>query len=116
MYENDIGVFKDEGVKERNFMEIQKEVVEILEERNLKYGDTNLLDMGLLGLIVRLNDKLQRIKQIPLSRIKGEKEMINRIEDTEKEVLKDQLIDIQGYQINVLRLIDRLTVFGEMVK
>lgn len=43
------------------FKEITDEILKVLEDRNKRYGDNNLLSYGLLGLIIRISDKLSRI-------------------------------------------------------
>lgn len=93
------------------FKEITDEILKVLEDRNERYGDNNLLSYGLLGLIIRISDKLSRI--------------INQISDdsllTDEEkysIIEDQLVDISGYSINGLRLMkeNRIDFLGTILK
>lgn len=105
----------------KHFEDIQDQIISILTIKNKFYGDTNLLDYGIFGVLVRINDKLGRIKNILNEHLKkyyleGNKEINNVNSSTmeEYEIIKDQLIDIQGYAINVLRLMEtgKMTYFG----
>lgn len=93
------------------FKEITDEILKVLEDRNERYGDNNLLSYGLLGLIIRISDKLSRI--------------INQISDdsllTDEEkysIIEDQLVDISGYSINGLRLMkeNKIDFLGTILK
>lgn len=92
------------------FKEITDEILTVLEERNKRYGDNNLLSYGLMGLVIRISDKISRI--------------INQISDdslTDEEknsIIQDQLIDISGYSINGLRLMkeNRIDFLGSVLK
>ncbi len=93
------------------FKEITDEILKVLEDRNKRYGDNNLLSYGLLGLIIRISDKLSRI--------------INQISDdsllTDEEkysIIEDQLVDISGYSINGLRLMkeNKIDFLGTILK
>jgi hypothetical protein len=76
--------------------EAVQQIYTVLEERNKSYGDENLKDYGVLGLLIRMSDKLARIRNALT------------LEDKEraKEVIKDALVDIAGYAINGLRIVD----------
>ena len=82
------------------------EIGEMLEKKNALYGDENLLEYGLLGVLIRLRDKLARLENI----------LFSDVEDS--ETLEDILKDIAGYPINALRLYrdGRLTKFGRLEK
>lgn len=86
-----------------------EKVVKVLEERNAKYGDKNLLTYGILGLVVRMNDKIARITTAISE---------NSSSNNTKEIIKDALIDIAGYAINGLRLLENgeIDFYGEAFK
>ena len=44
--------------------QIIDQITDILEKRNEKYGDLNLMESGLLGIIIRIKDKIARIKKL----------------------------------------------------
>jgi len=76
---------------------VANQVVELLKDRNAKYGDENLMDFGVLGLVIRINDKLGRIKTA----------LSNRDPGTDAyAIIEDALKDIAGYAINGLRLME----------
>ena len=66
--------------------EIHKEALELFKRKNQDYGDA-LADFGLIGILVRLNDKLKRAISITE----------NSISLVEDEKIKDTLIDIHNY-------------------
>ena len=63
---------------------------ELLEKKNRDYGSNNLLTFGDLGILVRLSDKLERLKNYVL------RDQTFEIDD---ENLEDTLYDIAGYAI-----------------
>ncbi len=66
--------------------EIHKEALELFKKKNKDYGDA-FADFGLLGILVRLNDKIKRAITITE----------NSISLVEDEKIKDTLIDIHNY-------------------
>ena len=66
--------------------EIHKEALELFKRKNKDYGDA-FADFGLIGILVRLNDKLKRAISITE----------NSISLVEDEKIKDTLIDIHNY-------------------
>ena len=66
--------------------EIHKEALELFKRKNQDYGDA-FADFGLIGILVRLNDKLKRAISIT-------EKSISLVED---EKIKDTLIDIHNY-------------------
>jgi len=75
--------------------DIQSEVGELLSKKNNDYGDDNLLGDGLYGIAIRLGDKINRIKNL----CKKDKPEVD-------ESIRDTLIDICGYSLNAIRLLD----------
>lgn len=80
--------------------EITNEILSILNEKHKKYGSKNLEEYGLLGIIIRMNDKIQRL----------ENQLILEDYDKQKQIIKDQLIDLQGYSINGLRILNETDI------
>jgi hypothetical protein len=70
----------------RQLEEIHKEALELFKRKNQDYGDA-FADFGLIGILVRLNDKLKRAISITE----------NSISLVEDEKIKDTLIDIHNY-------------------
>lgn len=75
-----------------NFEEILNEVVnnveKLLLKKNNDYGSKNLLTFGNLGILVRMSDKLERLKNYVL----GGAELTT-------DTLEDTLQDIAGYAV-----------------
>lgn len=72
--------------------EVIEKVSTLLQQKNKDYGDDNLKEYGILGLMIRISDKLARIKVA--------------LNTGNKKVIEDALIDIAGYSINGIRLLD----------
>ena len=78
---------------EKEIEEVAREVVDLLIDKNFQYGDRNLLRYGVVGIFIRLHDKLARIEQqIPKA-------------DPDLMVVEESLKDIAGYALNALRLL-----------
>ena len=76
-------------------IKIQYEALELFKRKNADYGDA-FVKYGLVGVLIRMEDKLQRLVSITN---KG----INLVSD---EGLKDTLIDLHNYSAMALMLID----------
>ena len=76
-------------------IKIQTEALELFKRKNADYGDA-FAKYGLVGVLIRMEDKLQRLVSITN---KG----INLVSD---EGLKDTLIDLHNYSAMALMLID----------
>ena len=77
--------------------EIHKEALELFKRKNQDYGDA-FADFGLIGILVRLNDKLKRAISITE----------NSISLVEDEKIKDTLIDIHNYAAMGLMLAENM--------
>lgn len=77
--------------------EIHKEALELFKKKNKDYGDA-FADFGLLGILVRLNDKIKRAITITE----------NSISLVEDEKIKDTLIDIHNYAAMGLMLAENM--------
>ena len=73
--------------------DISREIVNMVVKKNEDYGDSNLVEDGLLGISIRMKDKCNRLKNLSMS-------------DAEvDETVEDTLLDLAGYSINALRLL-----------
>ena len=77
--------------------EIHKEALELFKKKNKDYGDA-FADFGLLGILVRLNDKIKRAITITE----------NSISLVEDEKIQDTLIDIHNYAAMGLMLAENM--------
>jgi len=81
------------GVKTPMGKEIAKvslECIKLFDEKQLDYGSTNIGASGEIGVAVRLQDKVSRMRHILLKALKGETSVIN-------EPLADTYQDVANY-------------------
>ena len=75
-------------------IKIQKEALELFTKKNIDYGDA-FAKYGVIGVLMRIEDKLQRSLSI--------KNGVNLIND---EGIRDTLIDLHNYSAIDLMLLD----------
>ena len=80
-------------VKQMN--QIQKEALELFTKKNIDYGDA-FAKYGFIGLLIRIEDKIQRSLSITNNGI-------NLIND---ESIRDTLIDLHNYAAMAIMLLD----------
>ena len=92
------------------FERILNKANEILNKRNKQYGDNNLLKFGLYGIMLRMDDKFERILNV----INNNDNQLYYDDTNINPYLEDALYDIIGYATNALRLLNerKLTKFG----
>ena len=74
---------------------IQQEALELFTRKNIDYGDA-FAKFGVIGVLMRIEDKLQRAMSIT-------KNGVNLISD---EGIRDTLIDLHNYSAMALMLLD----------
>ena len=74
---------------------IQAEALELFAKKNADYGDA-FAKYGIIGVLMRIEDKLQRIVSIT-------KNGVNLVND---EGIKDTLLDLHNYAAMALMLLD----------
>lgn len=74
---------------------IQSEALELVAKKNVDYGDA-FAKYGVIGVLMRMEDKLQRSMSIT-------KNGVNLIKD---EGIRDTLIDLHNYSAMALMLLD----------
>ena len=74
---------------------IQEQALELFKKKNADYGDS-FAKYGVIGVIMRMQDKIQRYISIT-------KNGINLVDD---EGVKDTLIDLHNYSAMALMLLD----------
>jgi len=87
------------------FKNIQNEGFELFKLKNLDYGSA-YNDYGVIGILVRMNDKIRRLQNITNNQII----LIHDVENlnVKSETLRDTLIDLQNYSTMALMLIDEI--------
>ena len=74
---------------------IQNEALELFTKKNIDYGDA-FSKYGVIGVLMRIEDKLQRSMSITKNRV-------NLIND---EGIRDTLIDLHNYSAMAIMLLD----------
>ena len=74
---------------------IQAEALELFKKKNIDYGDA-FAKYGVIGVLMRIEDKLQRCMSIT-------KNGVNLIKD---EGIRDTLIDLHNYSAMAIMLLD----------
>lgn len=74
---------------------VQEEALELFTRKNADYGDA-FASYGPIGVIMRMNDKIQRLMSITTAGI----QMVN------SESLRDTLVDLHNYAAMAVMLID----------
>ncbi len=86
----------------RDYKTLLKEAYDLGVRKNHDYGTNNILRYGVVGVIVRMNDKLARVKNLYVFEAKKEapKVLDEKIEDT--------LLDIVNYSTYALMLLNNV--------
>ena len=78
---------------------IQKTALDLFEKKNADYGDA-FASFGIIGVLMRIEDKIQRALNITTTQI-------NLIED---ENIKDTLLDLHNYAAMALILLEEKSI------
>ena len=78
-----------------SWQEVADEVVALLKTKQKDYGPNNILSTGHIGLAVRLNDKAARLLNL-----------IQQERDPKNESVRDTYLDMAGYGIIGVLLLD----------
>jgi hypothetical protein len=91
-------MFQTKNLYDKRILQMQKiheEALELFKKKNSDYGDS-FAEYGVVGVLVRLGDKMKRVQNIST---KG-------IELVDTESLRDTLIDLHNYAAMALMLLD----------
>ena len=88
------------------FEDIFREALDLLIERQRKYGPDNIANQGLYGIITRIaDDKIARVRTAMNGRVVYVKVVIDPISDREAaDTFEDALLDIANYSLIALAL------------
>lgn len=84
------------GTTTMHYVRLQSEARDLFERKNADYGDCFRED-GMLGVMIRLKDKLNRV--INIARKEGEHNVAD-------EAVRDSLIDMANYAVMAVMLLD----------
>ena len=79
----------------QQFQKIQKEGLDLFTKKNIDYGDSFIM-YGMIGVLIRLQDKINRLVNISNTQISVVK----------NESLRDTLLDLHNYSALALLLFD----------
>jgi hypothetical protein len=77
------------------YKRVQEEARELFTRKNKDYGDA-FADNGVIGVLVRMGDKIRRLQSITK----------NKISLVDDESLRDTLIDLHNYSAMAIMLLD----------
>ena len=83
------------AIRDEQMKKVQKEGLELFEKKNKDYGDA-FAKYGTVGVLIRMEDKLQRSISISNSGIN----LVN------SESMRDTLLDLHNYAAMALMLMD----------
>jgi hypothetical protein len=87
------------------FRELFSESFRLLVERQAKYGNLNIQQLGLHGVMSRIaNDKLSRVMKSLNGRIVGGQVILDPIDEYRDEAFEDALMDIANYALIAISL------------
>jgi hypothetical protein len=90
---------------EQAFQEIYDEAFKLLCDKQARYGNSNIEQLGLHGVISRIaHDKIARAKKFLNGRIVGGQVFLNEMDDDQEESLEDTLLDIANYALIAVAL------------
>lgn len=90
---------------EETFEEIYDEAFQLLCQKQARYGDSNIEQLGLHGVISRIaHDKVARAKKFMNGTIVGGQVRLTPMDDDEEESLEDTLLDIANYALIAIAL------------
>lgn len=90
---------------EQNLHDLHCKEMAIMSERRLKYGKGNIQKHGLIGVLVRMDDKMARLENQFFDKDGNPKQNVYGV-DFSDESLRDTLMDIANYSNIALMLLD----------
>lgn len=99
-------IYKDDDQTfEKVFAEIYNEAYKLLCDKQARYGDSNIEQLGLHGVISRIgNDKIARAKKFMNGKIVNGQVILDPIPVDQDESLTDTLMDIANYALIAVAL------------
>lgn len=103
---SDHPIYKDDGETfEKVFANIYNEAYALLCDKQARYGDSNIEQLGLHGVISRIgNDKIARAKKFLNRKIVNGQVVLDPIPYDQDESLTDTLLDIANYALIAVAL------------
>lgn len=87
------------------FREIYDEAFKLLCDKQARYGNSNIEQLGLHGVVSRIaHDKVARAKKFLNGKIVGGQVILDQMDDDTEESLEDTLLDIANYALIAIAL------------
>lgn len=93
-----------------NYAFLMNDMAALLIKKQKDYGPLNILEFGQVGLIVRMFDKVARLKNL-ISKSKSTSDLLSS-NSVANESIIDTLMDLIGYSTIGLMLLERDDVYG----
>jgi hypothetical protein len=94
-----------EGSFEAEFQKIYSEAFSLLVSKQHRYGNTNIDQLGLHGVISRMSfDKISRALKFMNGKVVNGKVQLDRMDEGTEESLEDTLLDIANYALIAVAL------------
>jgi hypothetical protein len=94
-----------EGTFEAEFQKIYSEAFSLLVAKQRRYGNSNIEQLGLHGVIGRISfDKVSRALKFMNGRVVNGKVELDRMDEGTEESLEDTLLDIANYALIAVAL------------
>lgn len=99
-------IYKDDDQTfEKVFGKIYNEAYDLLCEKQARYGDSNIEQLGLHGVISRIgNDKIARARKFMQGKIVDGQVILDPLDEGTYESLADTLLDIANYALIAVAL------------
>ena len=102
---NTISFHEDIPTFERNFREIYEEAFNLLCEKQKRYGNLNIEQLGIHGVISRIgNDKIARARKFLQGKVVDGQVVLDPLDHSTDESLADTLLDIANYALIAVAL------------
>lgn len=90
---------------ENTFAELYSEAYKLLVDKQERYGDANIQQLGLHGVISRIaHDKVSRAKKFLHGKIVDGEARLDEMDESTEESLEDTLLDIANYALIAVAL------------
>lgn len=99
-------IYKDDAETfDKTFAQIYNEAYALLVAKQQRYGDSNIEQLGLHGVISRIaHDKVARAKKFMNGKIVNGQVILDPLDHTTDESLADTLLDIANYALIAVAL------------
>lgn len=85
---------------ENTFAELYSEAFQLLVDKQERYGDLNIQQLGLHGVVSRIaHDKVSRAKKFLNGKIVAGEVRLDELDNNTEESLEDTLLDIANYAL-----------------